>query len=164
MKTFFTLCLASLCIILYGCGSEPTQEVAMTHEDTLRKYYGSVADKVYEIEHSPEHQLDEAIKRAPVIVKTAYIRKDEYGGADIVISVRNKTNKKVNGIKVSWALYDNFNSKIETKEGISQSVLPSKSSDSYSWPLYSTRATRAKAYVYSVHFTDGSGWTAQPDI
>ena len=59
---------------------------------------------------------------------------------------------------------NNFNELVDEyhHNGISQDILSPGKSDTYTWDLYGSTATPAKAYVYRIDFTDGSTWEVNP--
>lgn len=107
-----------------------------------------------------KNNLDSADKYSPVTIKKVKINEDEYGSKEISITVLNSSKKRIDGIKLHWVLYNNFGDVIDEygNNGISQDILSPNKKDTYSWDIYSSPATKAEAYVYQVHFTDGTRW------
>jgi hypothetical protein len=174
MKKPILICL--IVSFFYGCDSSNNQS-AVEHKAeldsfTMKKYGRNSDDQakyaadsiMNKARNDDEDKNFKAALKAPVLIKKCYISKSDYGSKSINIKVLNNSNKKINGIKIRWLLYNNFGDQLDVnRSGISQDILSPKKSDTYSWDLYSTTATSAKAYVYSVHFIDGTIWQL-PDI
>jgi hypothetical protein len=97
---------------------------------------------------------------SPVKITKASLITDEYGSTDAAVTLQNISKKSTDGIKVGWILKNNFGDKIQTIHdgGITQHTLKPGQSRTCQWNISSTTATKISAYVYSVHFSDGTLW------
>lgn len=155
------LIIPILCII--GC-SQPQSTYKISTVDSISNRVKATKMAHDMIEEAKTKAVSDLYSKSkmicPVTIKKCYITKDEYGAADINVSIKNTSNKVIDGIKISWILYNNFNEQVDNSNGIAQEKISQGKSTTYSWSIYQP-ATHAKAFVYSIHFTDGSSWRLQ---
>ena len=72
---------------------------AMT-DSFIKKIKTEAGNKIY----------NESISSCPVLIKKCFIKKEDYGAKDIVVRVKNNSNKKVHAIKISRMRYNNLTS------------------------------------------------------
>lgn len=168
MKTLNTILLAFLCLI-YSC-TQPVQKTsaAKPAADTAK-----VLAKVV-IKKSPEkvirakraktslNDLYAKSKRTcPVLVKKCNIVVGGNGSRAIIVTLQNNTAKKIGAVKVSWIVYNRSGQQIGNSSGMAKKEVARGRSASYSWDIYAHNGTLAKAFVYNIHYKDGSMWKVE---
>lgn len=156
MKKYVSIAL----IIFLGCKSE--EEKRLDRLDSLKnaiqvnKMTDSLISKVKSQVRDDNYK--KSIKNCPVKIDTSYIFTGEYSNLNIAVSIKNSTSKTIDGIKVSWDLYNNFDEYLADDGGITQKILLPGKKEEYSWRLSESTATKAKPYIYSIHYSDGTVW------
>jgi hypothetical protein len=78
----------------------------------------------------------------------------------ITVQVKNESKNTIDGLKVGYFFYNNFNELVKEMEqsGIYQQTIKPGESKSISWNVEATGATKAKAFIEEIHFTNDSTW------
>lgn len=157
-----TLLFISIMIVAFGCEQQTAPAIKTSPVDSIdrqiraEKMAHDLIDKAKNDANNSLYNKSKAT--SPVLIKKCTITTDEYGAKSINITVKNNSKKKIDGLKVSWTLYNNFNERIDDGNGIAQEHLAANKWATYTWNIY-TPVTHAKAYVFSIHYTDGTTWS-----
>lgn len=156
---YFTFIQLVALVLLISC-----QE---SHNKTINTL--NVSKKVLESDTGAIVGLEEGIYQAnsskyPVSILKSVIATNQFGSKYIKIKIINKSKKIVDGVKIAWRLSNNFgeedlryNLSGDNQDIIQKELQPGQITI-YSKNIDSSNDTNVSAYVYEIHFKDGSKW------
>jgi hypothetical protein len=173
MRTLTTILLASVCL-LYSCrqSDKPAKPAAhaadstKSAKDTTAKTPDQATKKdsnivVHHRHENPEDLYAKSRLSCPVIVKKCSIVTSRGGLKDVVVTIQNNAVKKISTIKIAWILYNKSGKKLDYSNGMAKKEVARGRSASYSWDIDTRKATKAKAFVYSIRYKDGTTWKVE---
>ena len=112
-------------LFVFGCQSKQKMSFADSIELSVKaqKYTDSIIKKAKS--DGINKKVKKSISTCPVSVKRSYITTESYGAKRIVIKLKNNSGKRINGIKVAWILYNNFDEEVDNLHdgGIAQDLI-----------------------------------------
>jgi len=104
-------------------------------------------------------QVREPAETDMVVITKAKVSPGEYVGKELSISYKSNADKDIDGIKLQYFCFNNFDESVANGRLIDQDVLKPKKSSSGTWKIYEDSCTKVKVVVTNVHFVDGTEWT-----
>lgn len=153
LSAVFLMCIVS-------CSENKSKIDDPTYEARKQRFVDSAVKAV--TQRAVENQKVISEKNSPAQVIKARLSTDEYNSTSVVVTVKNTSNRILDGIKVRWILKNNFGESVEEvyNSGISQDILRPGKTGTWRWNIYSTTATSVSAYVFEAHYKDGETWTS----
>jgi hypothetical protein len=160
-------CLISLLILFCACNDTSSSSPPLSEYDSIKRRQ-EITEQVGKTLQDARHKASDRRKSisdslCPVKIIKARIVEDDYGSKSVKVTLRNTTGETVDGIKVKWSLYNNFDEEVNEaySGGMAQEKIKSGKTATYEWEIYRTSATRVEAYILSVHTASGGKWSIE---
>lgn len=171
MKTLNTILLALICLF-YSCTQQSPKVPAAPPADSTRtaatptvKPSDTVAQVKVKVKVKNKDNTDELYARSrrscPVVVKKCYLVTDINGSRAIVVTMQNNAPKKMSAVKVVWTVFNRSGKTLGIANGMAKKALARGRTASYSWAVNMHSSARAKAFIYSIRYQDGSVWKVE---
>lgn len=166
-------------IIIIACG------IAFRHPDPVQKTPSETAvqqkspDEIAAEKKAAKEKADaqkkaheEAIK-PPVTLSRTIITPNVIGEPTLSLIMKNNSQKTINAFKLHIYAYDNYGKQVKQfgyGDGVFSAISQREiepggtTSSQYTWTLHGfDNGRKFKVQLYSIHFTDGTEWTAEND-
>jgi len=162
MKILTFVLLACICFF-YSCkqSDQSTPKIKATDSTAIRSKADTTPRAI--ATHPKELPVTELYARSRatcrVVVTKCSIVTD--GSKAVIVMAKNNTGKKIDAIKIAWMVYNKAGKMIGNSAGLARKALSNGKSASYSWTINAPSGRSAKAFVYSIHYTNGSTWKVE---
>lgn len=156
---FLLLTICSL--LIFSCKPKKSDAEKLIEEIETQRL---VEKRMAEIKDDIAKESLQTMDSCPVKITDATVYTD---GSEhrVRLKFMNDSGKDVDGIKAGMFFYNNFEEPIgasfETNQMavMIQEVIKNKATDFFSWNIDNfSAATKVKAYIKEIHFTDGTKW------
>jgi hypothetical protein len=113
------------------------------------------------VQADPEELYTRSKRNCPVSLKKCSLVNGRAGLKGIIISLQNRTSRKIAMVKIGWLLYNKSGKRISYSTGLAKKEVSKGKSASYSWDIDTHAAFRAKAFICSLRYKDGSKWAVE---
>lgn len=170
MKTNFTTILFAVLCLCYSCKSPvPTVRSVAAARDTIKihdtvtviKKTTDTVAKAKAVQADPEDLYAKSKSSCPVSLKKCSLVNGRAGLKDIIVSLQNRTSKKISMVKIGWLIYNRSGKRVGYSTGLAKKEVAKGKSASYSWDVDTHAAFRAKAFICSLRYKDGSRWAVE---